>query len=80
MSPERQELEPRIAAHRALDALFEAGKYSGYGLTTVGTRVGRRAAAAGAEGARGRAAPGRRCGAVLRRRRGGAAARRSFSS
>jgi hypothetical protein len=52
MSPMRHELEPRVAASRALDALLEAGRYSGYGLATVGARAGRRAAVAGAEGAR----------------------------
>nr|BFE73272.1 hypothetical protein GCM10020092_065730 [Actinoplanes digitatis] len=41
-----------VAAGRALDALLEAGRYSGHGLTTAGGRVGRRAAAhAGIEGA-----------------------------
>ncbi|MET8149539.1 hypothetical protein ACIBSW_38310 [Actinoplanes sp. NPDC049668] len=46
-----QELEPMVAAGRALDALLEAGRYSGHGLTTAGERLGRRAAAAGVEGA-----------------------------
>ncbi|MEU7907634.1 hypothetical protein [Actinoplanes sp. NPDC049118] len=46
-----QALEPRIAAGRAFDALMEAGRYSGHGLTTAGGRLGRRAAAAGIEGA-----------------------------
>ncbi|MEU4222485.1 hypothetical protein, partial [Actinoplanes sp. NPDC026623] len=45
------ELEPRIAASRALDALLEAGRYSGHGLSTAGGRLGRRAAAARIEGA-----------------------------
>jgi hypothetical protein len=48
----RREMEPGIAAQHALLALLEAGRYSGYGLTTVGTRAGRRAATVGAEGAR----------------------------
>jgi len=45
------ELEPRIAASRALEALLEAGKYSGHGLSTAGGRLGRRAAAARVEAA-----------------------------
>jgi hypothetical protein len=48
----RQELEPEVAARRAFDALLEAGRYSGYGTTTVLDRAGRRAAIAGAEGSR----------------------------
>ncbi|MEU7907639.1 hypothetical protein [Actinoplanes sp. NPDC049118] len=52
MSQVRHELEPRIAASLALDALSEAGRFSANGLGTVGARAGRRAAVAGAEGAR----------------------------
>jgi hypothetical protein len=48
----RRELEPKIAAGLALVALVKAGRYSGRGLTTWGTRAARRAAVAGAEGAR----------------------------
>jgi hypothetical protein len=46
----RRQLEPEVAARRAFDALLEAGRYSGYGTTTVITRLGRRVAVAGAEG------------------------------
>jgi hypothetical protein len=52
MSQKRKELEVRIAATRALEALLEAGRYSRHGLSTAGRRVNRRAVAAGAEGAR----------------------------
>jgi hypothetical protein len=52
MSQVRHELEPRIAASLALDALLEAGRFSGHGLSTLGARAGRRAAVVGAEGAR----------------------------
>lgn len=52
MSQKRHELEPRDAASQALIALLEAGRYSGYGLSTLGARMGRRAVVAGAEGAR----------------------------
>jgi hypothetical protein len=52
MPQTRQELEPKVAAGLALDALLEASRYSGRGLTTWGTRAGRRAAVAGLEGAR----------------------------
>jgi len=52
MSLMRQELEPKVAASRALDALLEAGRYTGHGLSTLGARAGRRAAVARAEGAR----------------------------
>jgi hypothetical protein len=46
------ELEPTVAARRALIALLEAATYSGKGMRTVGRRVGSRAAVVGAEGAR----------------------------
>jgi hypothetical protein len=46
------ELEPTVAAKRALIALLEAATYSGKSMRTVGRRVGSRAAVAGAEGAR----------------------------
>jgi hypothetical protein len=46
------ELEPTVAARRALIALLEAATYSGKGMRTVGRRVGSCAAVAGAEGAR----------------------------
>lgn len=52
MSHVRHELEPRIAASLALDAMLEAGRFSAHGLNTLGARAGRRAAVAGAEGAR----------------------------
>jgi hypothetical protein len=52
MSRTRQELEPRIAAGMAFNALAEAGRYSRYGLTTWSARMNRRAAVATAEGAR----------------------------
>lgn len=45
------ELEPRVAASRALDALLEAGRYSGHGLSTAGGRLGRRAESARIEAA-----------------------------
>lgn len=52
MSQTRQEMEPKDAASQAFIALMEAGRYSGYGLSTLGARMGRRAVVAGAEGAR----------------------------
>ncbi|HEX8347782.1 MAG TPA: hypothetical protein VF657_24065 [Actinoplanes sp.] len=52
MSRVERDLEPRIAASRALDALLEAGRYSGYGLNAAGVHMGRRTVAAAAEGAR----------------------------
>src|SRR3954454_9044111 len=52
MSQVRHELDPRIAASLALDALLEAGRFSARGASTLGARAGRRAAVAGAEGAR----------------------------
>jgi hypothetical protein len=52
MSRARHELEPSVAAGRALAALLQAGRYSGDGMTTVGKRVSRRAVVVGAEGAR----------------------------
>jgi len=48
----KQDLEPTVAASRALGALREAAKYSGYGARTFGGRLGRRAAVVGTEGAR----------------------------
>jgi hypothetical protein len=46
------ELEPTVAAKRALIALLEAATYSGKGMRTAGRRAGSRAAVAGTEGAR----------------------------
>jgi hypothetical protein len=47
-----QELEPTVAAARALGALLEAAMYSREGMRTVGRRVGHRAAVARVEGTR----------------------------
>jgi hypothetical protein len=66
-----QELEPTVAAARALGALLEAAMYSRKGMRTVGRRVGHRTAVARAEGAR------RAGGAVYVLRGGQPAPRRS---
>ena len=46
------ELEPTVAARRAMAALLEAAMYSGKGMGTAGRRLRRRTAVAGIESAR----------------------------
>ena len=66
------ELEPTVAARRALIALLEAATYSGKGMRTVGRRAGSRAAVVGVEGAR-------RAGGAVHVLRGGLPAQRGHT-
>ena len=52
MSRAKYEIDPKVAAVKARDALVAAGQYSGRNLSALGTRVGRQAVIVGTEGAR----------------------------
>jgi hypothetical protein len=72
MSRATLELEPTVAARRALISLLEAATYSGKGMRTVGRRFGSRAVVVGTEGAR-------RAGGAVHVLRGGLPARRRYA-